>query len=236
MQWRILKFKRIFFFLSLLLIAACERVTVDPDTARTGYDYYPVSEGYYRIYDVFRINYNFAAENDTLQFELKELISDRYLNQEGDTTYVLHRLSRFGEDPFWKLDSVFHIRRTNFQAVELNNNRPVVKLVFPVEEGKTWNSNFLNSIEADSFKMVEVHKPFLLRDSLYERTLTVVQRNIEDTIVQQDVRQEVYGLHIGPVYRLVKYLNYCSSPDCIGMGIVNTGVFEEMKLKEFGQE
>ena len=236
MQWHTLNRKNAFFLLVLVLGTACERITVEPDTARFGYDYYPLAHGQYRIYDVYRINYNFAAENDTLEYEVKEWISETYLNQEGDTTYVLQRLSRAGEEPYWALDSVYLIRRTSYQAIELNNNRPVVKLVFPVEEGKSWNSNQLNTIEAENFKMVEVHKPYQLNDTVFQSTLTVMQRNIQDTIVRQDVRKEVYGLHLGPVYRVVRNLNYCSSPDCIGMGIVNSGVYEEMKLKEFGKE
>ena len=236
MHWRIQKFDTIVLLLMLLWGVACERVSIEPDNARAGYDYFPVSEGTYRIYEVYRINYNFASESDTLQFQVKELVSEKYLNQEGDTTFVLQRLSKKEGENFWKLDSVYHLRLTEYQAIELNNNHPRVKLVFPVEEGKTWNSNQLNSFQADSFKMVEVHKPFSLADSLYPNTLTVQQRNIQDTIVRQDIRLEVYALQLGPVYRKVKHLNYCATPECIGKGIINSGVFEEMKLKEYGKE
>lgn len=236
MHWRKIKSAGISLLLAFAFLVSCERISVDPDTSRAGYDYYPLEMGSFRIYDVYRINYNFASENDTLQFEVKELISDQYRNQEGDSTFVLQRFSRREQEIYWKLDSIFHIRRTIYQAIELNNNRPIVKMVFPVDEGKKWNSNQLNALETDSFKMVEVHKPFLIQDSAYQKTLTVLLKNIQDTIVHQDVRKEVFALGVGTIYRLVKNLKYCATPDCVGQGIVNTGTFEEMKLKEYGKE
>ncbi|WP_152425115.1 hypothetical protein [Nafulsella turpanensis] len=217
-------------------MAACEQVSIMPDNARTGYDYYPLSPGQYRIFDVYRINYNFVGENDTSRFELKQLVESAYLNQEGDSTFVIHNLHRKDAGQRWKLDSIQHIRLNTRQLIELSNNKAIVKLVFPVNEGKTWNSNILNSAEADSFRMVNVHQPFLVLDSLYEQTLTVLQQNIPDTIVRQDVQQEVFALQTGPVYRIRKIFNYCATADCIGQGLITTGVFEEMKLIAFGKE
>lgn len=236
MQWHTIKSGGLFFLLLIILFAGCERITIDPDNTRSGYDYYPLSQGDYRVYDVYRISYNFATENDTLQFEVKEVISKKYLNQEGDTTFVLERYNRQQQESPWKFDSAYHIRRTIYQAIELNNNRPLVKLVFPVQEGKTWNSNQLNNMEADSFKMTDVHKPFRIDGQQYPGTVTVLHRNIQDTIVRQDVRKEIFAPGIGPVYRLVKSLTYCATPDCVGKGIVNTGLFEEMKIKDYGKD
>lgn len=219
-----------------ILTAACERVTIPPDLGRAGYEYVPFGLGDYRIYETFRINYNFAADNDTLLFEYKELVSDAFLNQEGDTTFVVQKLHRREGDTFWKLDSVSHWRQTPQQAIEHWNNKDVVRLVFPVGEGKAWNSNVYNTQAADSFRMVQVHKPFNLNEQEYEQTITVVERNLTDTIARQDIRHEVYALGIGPVYRLTTYLNFCSTADCIGQGIINSGLYQEMKLKDYGKE
>ena len=236
MQWRILKSYLTFTLLALALLAGCEQIKVQPDHSRNGYDFYPISMGDFRIYQVYRINYNFVSQNDTLEYEQKELIADQYLNQEGDTTYILQQFSRIDPQNTWKLDSTIHIRRTPRQAVELSNNQNKIKLVFPLEEGKTWNSNQLNAADADSFRMVEVFKPFLLSDSLYENTLTVMQRHILDTIVRQDIRMEVFAQNIGPLYRMQKTLNYCATEECIGMGIINSGIYREMKLKSYGRQ
>lgn len=222
--------------LVFFMFAGCERVTIQPDLTRTGYDYSPLSLGAYRIYDAYQINYNFAADNDTLTFQYKELVSEAFLNQEGDTTFVIHKLHRKAGDAFWKLDSVSHWRQTARQLIEHSNNKDVVRLVFPVAEGKIWDSNIYSSIQADSFRMVQVHKPFSYPEHEYEQTLTVIQRNIEDTIVRQDIRREVYAKGMGPVYRLTKNLNYCHTQDCYNMGIINSGLFREMRLTDYGKE
>ena len=223
-------------FLLALAFTACEQVSILPDNTRTGYDYYQLSPGQYRIYDVYRISYNFVGENDTSRFELKQLVEGVYLNQEGDSSYVIHNFHRQNEEELWKLDSVQHIRLNFRQLIQQSNNKSIVKLVFPVGEGTTWNSNLLNTAPADSFRMVNVHQPFQLLDSVYERTLTVVHQNVQDTIVRMDVQQEVFALQTGPIYRIRKVLNYCATTDCIGHGIITTGIFEEMKLTAFGKE
>lgn len=222
--------------LAMLLSTACERVTMPPDQSRTGYDYFPLQTGQYRLYEVYRINYNFTGENDTLVYQLKELIHGSYLNQEGDSTFVLHKLSRPFPEMAWKLDSVKHIRRNARQLVEMGNNKSVIKLVFPVEEGKSWDSNLLTTAGADSFRMVNVHRPFSLGDSLLEQTLTVVKRNIADTIVRQDIKRETFAFGTGPVYRIQKTINYCATAECIGQGIITSGVMEEIKLIGTGKE
>ena len=236
MQWRKIKPQWLGLLLGILSIASCERVVVERDLSRLGYDYYPMSKGFFRTFDVYQINYNFATSNDTLEFEVMELIADHYLNQEGDTTFVLHRLSRREAENRWDLDSMYHIRKNELQAVELNNNVPLVKLVFPVAEGKTWDSNILNASLADSFRMVDVNKPFLLNDNLYSNTLTVLIRNIQDEIVRKDIRKEVYAKGIGPVYKIVQRINFCAEANCIGQGIVTSGILQEMKLKAYGKE
>ena len=236
MQWLKIKTYWAGLLLGLLVFTACDRVEVEKDPSRLGYDYYPMSKGFFRTFEVYQINYNFATANDTLQYLLKEWIADQYLNQEGDTTFVMHRLSLQQEETGWKLDSVYHIRQTDFQAIELNNNKQVVKLVFPVSEGKTWDSNILNAALADSFRMVGVNKPFLLNDSLYSNTLTVLQRNIQDEIVRKDIRKEVYSKKIGPIYRIIHHVNFCADANCIGQGIVTSGILQEMKIQAYGKE
>lgn len=224
------------FLLVVLIFAGCERVIVPPDNSRTGYDYSPLGLGHYRVYHTYQINYNFASDNDTLVFKFKELVSDAFLNQEGDTTFVIQKLHRREGEAFWKLDSVSHWRQTSRQAIEHVNNRDVVKFVFPVAEGKVWDSNVYSSLAADSFRMVQVHRPFSYPEHDYEQTITVIQRNLTDTIARHDVRQEIYAKGIGPVYRITKNYIYCSTADCIGQGIINTGLFQEMRLTEYGKE
>ncbi|AHM58841.1 hypothetical protein D770_02870 [Flammeovirgaceae bacterium 311] len=221
----------------LLLFTACER-NHEPDLNRVGWAYYPLSLGQFHLYDVYRINYNFAAENDTLTYELKELVADYFINQKKDTVYILQRLQRSNADAPWKTDSTYLVQRTPHWLELTVNNRAVIPLMFPVSEGLTWNSNLRNAARADSFEIMNLGQPYEFENLSYPNTLMVEQADLVNTLVQNDERHEVYAYDIGLVYKYVNYLNYCTRPDqdCYGKEIITSGLYLEMKLKEHGIE
>lgn len=220
----------------LLFVSGCEQ-TADPDPNRVGWEYYPLSLGQYRIYDVYRINYNFATENDTLAYELKEWVKNYHINQAKDTVYELERLRRYAGSTGWELDSAFLVQRTPRWLMITANNRPYLPLMFPVAEGLTWNSNLLNASPADSFSIVSVGSSFTVGEKVYDNTVRVVQEEILDTIVETDEREEVFAVGEGLVYKRTNNINYCTLLDeCRGQNIITTGLFLEMSLKESGTE
>jgi hypothetical protein len=221
----------------LLLFTACEQNS-DPDLNRVGWAYYPLTPGQYHLYDVYRINYNFATENDTLQYELKEHIADYFISQEGDTVYILQRLLRSNADAPWQMDSTYLVQRTPRWLEVTTNNRPVLPLMFPLSEGLTWNANLRNAAPADSFKIMNLGQPFELEELSYPNTLRVEQEDIANILVKNDERHEVYAYDVGLVYKYVKTLNYCTrtDQDCYGKEIITSGLYLEMKLKEHGIE
>lgn len=219
----------------LLLFAGCER-NATPALQQIGWEYYPMALGQYRLFDAYQIKYNFASENDTLAYELKELVADYFLNQENDTVYILHRFHRSTVDAAWQLDSAYTVQRTPRWVVQSANNRPLLQLLFPVGEGLTWNANLLNAAPPDSFSIAALAQPFEGAYLTFDRSLQVVQENIDDTIVETDQRLEVYASDVGMVYKRTKNINYCTNPDCLGQNIINSGLFLELHLKEYGIE
>ena len=219
----------------ILFFTACER-NAEPDLNRVGWGYYPMKLGQYHLYDVYRINYNFTTENDTLSYELKEQLTDYFINQDRDTVYIMHRLRRSSAGAQWQLDSAYLVQRTPRWLAQTVNNRQTVQLLFPVAEGRTWNANLLNAAPADSFKMEAVGKPFEANNKVYENSLKVVQENILNTIVETDQREEVYAYGVGLVYKYINNLKYCTRPDCYGQENISTGLYLKMSLKETGIE
>ncbi|EMR02879.1 hypothetical protein [Cesiribacter andamanensis] len=218
----------------LLLSVSCER-TADPNPDRLGWSYYPLKLGDYRLYDVYRIQYNFATPNDTLEYELLERVADYYLNQTNDTIFILRRQRRYSQGGSWQLDSSYSVQRTPRQLVQGINNRPQVQLVFPLGEGIRWNSNMLNASPADTFEMRTLGRTFTVDNTVYDTSLRVVQEDIDDVIVKRDMREEVYALGVGLVYKLTDQQNYCTT-NCSEPGSITSGLFLEMKLKEHGND
>lgn len=218
-----------------LFYSACEQ-NADPDLNRVGWAYYPLALGQYHLYDVYRINYNFSTDNDTLRYELKEIVSDFYLNQENDTVFVLHRMQRRSANAAWELDSAFLLQRTPTRLIQTANNRPQLPLVFPLAEGQTWNANMLNASPSDSFRITAVGRPVEVSGQTYENCVRVEEEDFENTILGIDQRTAVYAYGIGLVYKYVNTLNYCTEQECYNQQQISTGLYLEMSLKETGTE
>lgn len=222
-------------FAFALLLSSCER-NAEPDLQQLGWEYFPVKLGQYYLYDVYRIDYNFASENDTSTYEVKEVVADYYLNQQNDSVYIFRRYRRSTPEAQWLLDSAYQVQRTPQWIIQTANNRPVLKIAFPVGEGRTWNANLFNTATPDEYAIAEVGQPFETDFSLYPTTLQVIQEEVEDKIVETNQRKEVYASGIGLVYKRTNIIKYCSTNSCLGQEIINSGQLLEIQLKETGTE
>ncbi len=223
--------------LAVVAWASCSE-SLEPDPGSIGLDHFPLAVGNFRDYGVQQITYRFSGSVDTVRFELRELAADSYTNEEGGTTFVLNRSVRNGPFASWVIDSVWSTRRTSFQAIQVENNQPFVKLVFPVAERKTWDGNALNGNQEEQYRMVNVFQPFspATGSEEHSNTITVIQSEFDDGITRIDQRKEVYALDIGLVYRSSKKVEFCTDPDCLGMEIIEVGMDWQQTLIDFGAE
>ena len=220
---------------ALTLLGGCQTEHLESDPSALGTDYFPLITGEFRIYDVQEITYTFPSTIDTLVYQLKETVADSIDNLAGGVSYVLNRQKKYPGSSDWIQDSVWTARKDMYTAVQVENNVPVIKLAFPVKEGKQWDANSLNDQPKAEYKMESVGLP--ANDSIgnYDKTITVVQNDFDDGIVKKDVRKEIYGKNIGLVYKESVILNYCTDENCLGQRIIETGKDLEMKLTEHGQ-
>ena len=144
--------------LGLFLAAfGCTSDALDPIDDQVGFNHYPLEVGDFRIFQVEEIVYNFSGQVDSNQFQFKELVFDSATNAEGGITHTIHRFGRADESESFKLDSVWTARRTSIQGIQVENNIPFVKLIFPVEESKSWDGNVLNTRDFDEYEMINIH-------------------------------------------------------------------------------
>ena len=178
----------------------------------------------------------FRVVGDTIveSFQLREEIVDSFLNAENDTTYILHRSKLDTASGLWVIDSVWSVRRTLSQAIVVENNVPFVKLGFPVTEDLTWNGNGLNILDEELYAIDSLGVSRTLDVNEFPTTLKVVQSDIEDTIIRFDQRSEVYALGVGMIKKSKLVLNYCATVDCLGDGIVESGVVFDQELLDYG--
>lgn len=214
---------------------SCGGDDVSPNPDRVGYSFFPLEVGRYQIYNVEErlfVFQNFSIDS----FQMRLEVVDSFRNQSGEFTYVLHQFMRPGPDDEWTFVQTNSARRTATQAIFVEGNRPELKLSFPIEAGRTWDGNALHVSDPDEYQMDSLFSTYITNiGDTVDQTLTVIQEDNQDFIVNQVTRHEIYGLNIGLVYSEQVDLEYCGDPDCIGQQIVENGRIFKQTLVEYGK-
>lgn len=215
------------------MLAGCTE-TKEPDPDRTGYNYFPLEAGTYRIYKVEGVRYNAFLDSTVFSYKLKEAVVDTFSNLESGISYILHRQT-LDDNGEWQIDSVWTARRDDFNAVTVEHNVPIVKLVFPFEENKIWDGNRLNDKANDEFEMVEVRKPWADSFGNYNLSVTVIEEELPDTFVNFISKKEVYAKDVGLVYKENIVLDFMQG-EFYGKGFIESGIRYHQYLIEYGKE
>lgn len=205
---------------------------VDPDAGKS---YFFLKEGQFREYEVYEIRYLAVDISDTLSYQLREEVRESF-NNEGSQANIIHRLIRENASQEWELDSVWSARVETDRAISVENNVPIVKIVFPSIRERTWNGNLFNTRSEDEFRVIEFDPtqednntsfqvPIPGRAISFSEVLVIEQNEEEDNITFRDNRLEVYKDSVGLVFKQYDVVKICSRPECLGQGLVESGRF-----------
>ena len=222
--------------LVVLACWACEETVLEPEEVNIGFDFFPTEVGLFRIYQVEDISVTLVEGEDTTSFQIMEEISEGTLAQNGDSLFIVNSFSRATENDPWLLDSVWSIRRTPLQGITNQRTTTFVSLIFPVEEGRTWDGNALNANNFDEYRMENVSQSFEVQNNLFDSTLTVIQEDNQDTLVNLDRRIEIFAENIGPIYREFTNLRFNTEPNNFGLGIIEEGRSIRFEIIAYGEE
>lgn len=208
--------------------------TLAPDHDLVGFNYFPLEIGEFRTYKVKKIKYSLFAATDTAHYQLKELVVDTFSTR-NELNYILHRFSRGLSIDKWHLDSVWTTRRTQNHAIVVESNVPFVKMVFPIELNKVWDGNLFNASPPDEYQITEIGGTIETPAGTFVNNLTVFENYDPDTLIFQDIRQSIYALNVGLVYKNSSILDFCNTdPDCLGT--LEFGIKFEQILIDYGTE
>lgn len=231
------------FVAASLSLWSCESETIPPQTSRLGLNYFPLEVGRYAIYQVENIEYSISAEADTQRYQLREVVADSFPGQGGEVVYRLERFLRDSDTESWDLDSVWTARKSNQRVVVVENNIPLIKIVFPLVLGLRWDANALNSREETRYELRNTSQTLLdeidspLDSALQDDVLTVIQAESQDTIISRVQASETYVENLGLFYKKSLRLQYCASePECVGLGILESGHIYRQTLIAYGHE
>jgi len=227
------------FFAFILLLFGCSIGTLDNDPGYIGWNYFPLDSGSYRVYHVTDITYTLGGVTDTSKYFLKETITGPYDNLERNVSFRISREVKAIDGENWEQDSIWWAKKDLKTAVVVENNIPIIKLVFPLKENKSWDANTENVLEEDMYMLKNVGMAITDTSGIgasYEKTVIIEQESINDNIIYKDQRTEIYAENIGMVYKERIFLNYCDEDDCRGQNIIDTGTDFRMVLLENGKD
>lgn len=187
----------------LYLIICCATLVAcksEPDYEEIdlGYDYFPNISGTFIEYEVDSIHYGITV--DTTHFFLREVKADDFVDDSDQRATTIERYKRLSELDDWVLADVWTQKVTLNTAERVEENERFIRLVFPLEEGKTWNGNSFNLRDEWTYNCRTFDAPYALENVSFSQACIIQQRNVSN-LVNQQIYTEVYGRDIGLVYK-----------------------------------
>lgn len=211
---------------------ACRDQMSDLQTDQ-GFDFFPVSIGQVRSYEVLEIHFQ-SGIGDTMTYFLREALFDSIISEDGTVTYLIARAVS-NDTVTWESDSVWSVRKSADQVVVTENNVAFVKLTFPVKAGNFWDGNAANVRSIHTWRFEETG-PFELLGSIVdgEEAIRVVMEDIPENIVNRDERSEVYVKGIGLVEKNYITLNFETQTGSVGQ--ISNGRILMQRLTGYEEE
>jgi hypothetical protein len=216
------------------ILSACTEVK-DIDSEDQGWAYFPLKVGQYVIFDVNGVQYNNFNDSVVFSYQLKESVVDSFQNLESGVSYKILREKRADASVSWETDSLWTSRKDVLRAVRVENNVPVISLTFPLKENKSWDANGLNDKPSANYEMVKVGQPYVGINHSFNETVTVIQEDIPDKIVNFISKKEIYSRDVGMVYKENIILKYRQG-DFLGLEVVDSGIRYFQSLSEYGEK
>lgn len=231
----------------VLIFVSCERIveTLPP----VGQAYYPIEEGRYKIYQIDSLLYDeYNCNTVRTRFQVKEVTGAAIIDGERATAYRIKRYQRITDADPWVLTEVWTEKLEDQQIQRVEDNQRMIKVVFPVKEGTTWdgvvyirNDTLVpirgGSIDLykdwDRFEYGPVGQPYIdtVSNKVYEDAVQITQVDKTNNI-ERRYSTEVYAKGIGLVYKEMRILDtQCRIPRCVGQSDIATCIGTPWHIK-----
>lgn len=196
---------QVYVLLILLSSISCHRKT-DNAVRELGREYYNEKVGSWIVYKVDSLvlsDFNQQTQRiDTFNYQVKEVLAERFLNAVGNETNRIERFKRIHDTDEWKITNVWttNINDVSFEKVE--ENARYVKMVFPVAENKFWNGNQYNLFPVWDYTYRNIKKPATVNGFVFNNSITVIQKDSsENNFIEKRFAMEIYASGIGMIYK-----------------------------------
>ena len=206
------------------------------DSGTAGDGYFPLEVGRYVIYAVEEQQFSLNAPPVSRTYQLKERIDQPYTDVTGQTAYRLFRYRRSTANQPWQTDSIWAVRRVNNEVIRTENGRDFVRLVLPVANQLSWDSNRYNQLGRDDYTIRNAGQPYRVLDKAFDETVTV-SNPLDSTLISVKKRIDVYARQVGLVYAERVNLQFCTAtPVCSGRNQIEYGTKQIYRIQTYGTE
>ena len=233
-----MKKKNILLLLSLFILFTVSSCQDDPEESNditVGQSFYPIQKGQFQTFLVKQTRFALNETPATTTYQLKEVIGDEFVGENGEKLNEVLRYVRPNGLENFRLDSIFSVRKNKDVLVRMEHNVPYVKLDFPIQEGKTWNGNQFNSRPLQNYLVQNVNVSKLIGNQSFDKTITIIESQ-DSSLVDKNLRFEVYADEVGLIYKKTESLLYCNQPNCFGQKSIERGIISELTIFNWGRE
>lgn len=186
-----------FIILFLIIICSCKPIKYNNEDYHS--KYFPIELNQEKEFLVTNINHS-SFGKDTVTYYLKEVVSEKFLDLEGDSAYRIER--------FWKTDSIDNYeikdiwvanKSLNFAQLVEENIR-FTKLIFPFDVNVVWDGNAFNNQQSQEYSIESLNIPYNGNGLSFDSSITVIQ-NYKSNLLEYENSKEIYVIGVGLVYK-----------------------------------
>lgn len=173
------------------------------------YGYFPLDSGRYITYDVDSIYcFNDDGIRDTSKYQLKYEVGDTFYDNLNELSYEVSISRRENASSPWVFYRKWYAKKLVTNAQQIEDDLRFIKLVFPPQQGTTWNGNLYIASDNEPFLAFKnwesvyegVDVPYTINGFSFDSALLVT--NVADSIfTYKHLRKEVYAKNLGMVYQ-----------------------------------
>ncbi len=188
----------------ILTLSSCKK---DDTAINMHYDYFGLLPGRYIDYDVTEIIHdeNASILHDTMHYQLRTLIGDTVIDNEGRVARRFIRFKRNSSSDSWVQTDIWTAIIVDHRAELVEENQRIIKLVFPPTSKKTWNPNAFNTFEEQTSEYSNIHQYIKVGQHAFDSSLVVDQENF-GSMIDYRRKYEVYAKNVGMISKYYKDL------------------------------
>jgi hypothetical protein len=189
--------KNSIFFLLFIIHFSCD--PVEYSEVKSYDEYFPIELNNEKKFLVTNIIHN-SFGKDTSSYFLKEIITESFIDLEGDTAYRIERYWKTDTTQNYNIKDVWVAKKSINSLQQIEENISYTKLIFPIDQNSFWNGNAFNNLGYQEYIVQSIHTAFTLNNLTFDSCITINQ-HYKSNLLQYENSQEIYSLGLGLVYK-----------------------------------